>query len=70
LRGATLREYFGRESFGKMIGIVMGSASVGGIIGPTLAGWVFDSLGSYHSIWLALSGLAGVAVILVLRIKR
>lgn len=70
LRGATLREYFGRESFGKMIGIVMGSASVGGIIGPTLAGWVFDSLGSYHSIWLALSGLTAVAVILVLRIKR
>ena len=70
LRGATLREYFGRDSFGKMIGVVMGSASVGGIIGPTLAGWVFDSLGSYFSIWLGLSGLAAVAVILVLRLKR
>jgi MFS family permease len=70
LRGATLREYFGKESFGKMIGIVMGSASVGGIIGPTMAGWVFDSLGSYYFIWLALSGLAAVAVILALRLKR
>ena len=70
LRGATLREYFGKDSFGKMIGIVMGSASVGGIIGPTLAGWVFDSLGSYYFIWLALSGLAAVAVILALRLKR
>jgi cyanate permease len=53
-----------------MIGIVMGSASVGGIIGPTMAGWVFDSLGSYYFIWLALSGLAAVAVILALRLKR
>jgi MFS family permease len=70
LRGATLREYFGRDSFGKMIGIVMGSASVGGIIGPTLAGWVFDTLGSYYFIWLALSGLAAVAVILALKLKR
>ena len=70
LRGATLREYFGRDSFGKMIGIVMGSASMGGIIGPTLAGWVFDSLGSYYFIWLALSGLAAVAIILVSRLKR
>ena len=70
LRGATLREYFGKDSFGKMIGIVMGSASVGGIIGPTMAGWVFDSLGSYYFIWLALSGLAVVAVILALRLKR
>jgi MFS transporter, OFA family, oxalate/formate antiporter len=31
-------EYFGRELFGKMLGIIMGFASLGGIIGPTLAG--------------------------------
>ncbi len=29
LRGSILREYFGRNSFGKMIGIIMGSASLG-----------------------------------------
>ena len=70
LRGAILREYFGRTSFGKMLGIVMGSASVGGIIGPTLAGWVFDSLGNYHLVWVAFSGFTIIAVALVLRIKR
>jgi MFS family permease len=70
LRGAILREYFGRASLGKMLGIVMGSASVGGIIGPTLAGWIFDSLGSYHLIWIAFSGFTIIAVTLVLRIKR
>ena len=70
LRGAILREYFGRASFGKMLGIVMGSASIGGIIGPTLAGWVFDSLGGYHLIWIAFSGFTIIAVMLVLRIKR
>jgi MFS transporter, OFA family, oxalate/formate antiporter len=46
LRGAILREYFGKASSGKMLGIVMGSASVGGILGPTLAGYAFDALGS------------------------
>ena len=35
LRGAILREYFGRVSFGKMLGIIMGSASIGWVIGPT-----------------------------------
>ena len=70
LRVATLREYFGRDSIGKMLGIVMGSASVGGIIGPTLAGWVFDSVGSYFPIWLGLSGLTAAAIIFVLKIKR
>jgi len=69
LRGAILREYFGKESFGKMIGMVMTSASVGGIIGPTLAGWVFDSVGSYLFAWIFFSGLVGLATILVLRIK-
>jgi len=69
LRGAILREYFGRESFGKMLGIVMGSAAIGGIIGPTVAGWVFDTLGSYHVIWLVSSGLIGLAIGLTLRIR-
>jgi len=69
LRGAILREYFGRESFGKMLGIVMGSAAIGGIIGPTLAGWVFDTLGSYHIIWLVFCGVIGLAIGLTLRIR-
>jgi len=69
LRGAILREYFGRDSFGKMIGILMGFASIGGIIGPTLAGWVFDTLGSYDFIWLVFAGCISLGIILALRIK-
>jgi OFA family oxalate/formate antiporter-like MFS transporter len=69
LRGSILREYFGRDSFGKMIGLIMGSAAIGGIIGPTLAGWVFDTLGSYHPIWLVLCGLTCMTTVLILRIK-
>jgi len=69
LRGAILREYFGRDSFGKMLGIVMGSAAIGGIIGPTVAGWVFDTLGSYHVIWLVFGGVIGLATGLTLRIR-
>jgi len=69
LRGAILREYFGRNSFGKILGIVMGIVSIGGIIGPTLAGWVFDSLGEYHLIWLVFCGLLSLAVGLILRIR-
>jgi OFA family oxalate/formate antiporter-like MFS transporter len=69
LRGAILREYFGRDYLGKMLGIVMGSAAMGGIVGPTLAGWVFDSIGSYQILWLAFAGAISLAVLLVLKVR-
>jgi OFA family oxalate/formate antiporter-like MFS transporter len=69
LRGAILREYFGRDSFGKILGITMGCSATGGIIGPTLAGWVFDTVGSYQSIWLTYCGLIGVTAFITLRIR-
>ena len=64
-----LREYFGRESFSKILGIIMGFASIGGIIGPTLAGWVYDNMRSYQLIWLIFCGLSGIAIWSILRIK-
>jgi MFS family permease len=69
LRGTILREYFGRKSLGKMLGITMGCTSIGGLIGPTLAGWVFDTLGSYHLVWVVFSGLMGLAMGLILKMK-
>jgi MFS family permease len=69
LRGAILQEYFGTASFGKLIGIVMGAASIGGIIGPTLAGWVFDTTGSYTSVWYALCGISGAAIFLIMKLE-
>ena len=70
LRGAILREYFGKSSFGKMMGVMMGAGASGGIIGPTLAGWAFDVYGSYHLTWLFLSGLCCLVTAGILRIKK
>ncbi len=69
LRGAILREYFGRDSFGKILGIIMGFASIGGILGPTLAGWTFDTFGTYHIIWIVFGGLTCLTGGLILRVK-
>ena len=70
LRGSILREYFGRNSFGKMIGIIMGSSSIGGIVGPTLAGWSYDTWGSYQHIWYVFAGLLIIALIFTCGLKR
>jgi MFS family permease len=69
LRAAFLREYYGRKSFGKLIGILMGFGAVGGVIGPTGAGWVFDRMGSYHLVWLVSTGLIGMAALLLLAVE-
>ena len=69
VRGAILREYFGRDSFGKILGITYGSASIGGIIGPTLAGWAFDTLGNYHVVWLTFCGLNALALWLTFKMR-
>ena len=66
LRSSIIREYYGRRSFGKMVGILMGFSSIGGIIGPTLAGWIFDVTGSYYTVWIlfcVLTLLAGAIIV-------
>jgi MFS family permease len=69
LRGSLLREYYGRHSFGKLMGILMGSGAMGGIIGPTLSGWVFDRYGTYRFVWLFLCAMIGIAIFLILKIE-
>jgi sugar phosphate permease len=69
LRGAIIREYFGRAAFGKMVGLTMGVSSVAGIIGPTLGGWVFDHFNSYHALWVGFILLNALGILLILLVK-
>ncbi|MEE8420848.1 MAG: MFS transporter [Dehalococcoidales bacterium] len=59
------REYFGRTNFGSIYGVMEGIGTIGGIIGPALAGWVYDNQGSYQPIWLLMAGLSVVAIMLI-----
>jgi len=54
---ALLREYFGRFRLATVLGVVMGVAALGGVLGPPLAGLVFDRFGSYQVAWFGLAGL-------------
>jgi OFA family oxalate/formate antiporter-like MFS transporter len=69
MRGSILREYFGSASYGKILGITMGVGSVAGIVGPVLAGWVFDTLDTYYPIWMAFIPLNVVATLMIARLK-
>lgn len=65
LRAALLQGYFGREAFGRLLGLVMGASALGGMIGPTLAGFIFDTTGSYYPAWISL-GIASSATVLLM----
>ncbi|MFB0507752.1 MAG: nitrate/nitrite transporter, partial [Thermodesulfobacteriota bacterium] len=69
LRGAMVREYFGRASFGRVHGIISGMSSIGTVIGPAVAGWRFDSVGSYHPVWFWFAGTTVIAIVLMLLLK-
>jgi len=69
LRSAIVREYFGRASFGTLLGMIIGMATIGSVIGPTAAGWTFDNLGTYRPIWLCFAGTSLMAVLLCLKIE-
>jgi len=62
------REYFGRTNFGSIYGLMEGIGTIGAILGPTLAGLAYDSLGSYQIVWFSLAGLAVFAIASVLTI--
>ncbi len=64
LRVSLLREYFGRKNFGTIHGFMVGIMMVGNVAGPPIAGWAFDTSGSYHGVWLAFAATGILAVIL------
>lgn len=67
-RIALIREYFGRRSFGTILGFTSGIMVAGSIAGAPLAGWVFDTYGSYQGAWLGYGGLLIVGMVLALTI--
>ena len=69
LRAVIIREYFGRASFGKLLGMIVGMAAIGSVMGPTAAGWTFDHLGTYRPLWFCFAGASLIALILILHIQ-
>ena len=48
LQNAIIAPYFGRERFGTVQGWMASLGSIGGMVGPIMAGAIFDATGSYR----------------------
>ena len=70
LRPSMVTEYFGRNNFGSIFGLMVGINALGGILGPPVAGWVFDTWGSYQGIWFVYAVVGIAAVLSIASITR
>lgn len=69
LRGTIIREYYDKRIFGSMMGIMMGFAAVGGIIGPTFTGWVFDISRNYHFVWMGFGAMLFISILFIVNFR-
>jgi MFS family permease len=65
----TVAELFGTGSHGLLFGIVLFSGTLGGALGPLMAGSIFDLIGSYQLVFLILTAMAIVGIILIATLR-
>lgn len=67
LRAIALRKYFGRSRFATIFGFFLGILSLGAILGPFFAGWIYDTWNSYQYAWILFTAvnLAGLVLMIV-----
>ena len=62
----TLAEFFGTSSHGVIFGCVLFSGTIGGAVGPLLAGSLFDMSGGYGVAFMILTGFGVLGLLLAL----
>ena len=65
LLSPIIASMFGIGSLGAILGMVLFVGTIGGLISPVLAGWIFDIMGNYElAFWISLA-FSGVGLILI-----
>ena len=70
LRLALQADYFGTESLGAIMGAMALASMMGGLASPIIAGWIFDTTGSYHLAWQLFALVSVPAIPMMLLAKR
>jgi len=68
LRAPLQIEYFGTRNFGVIFGVISIASTVGGVLSAPVAGWIYDTYGSYSGFWLGLGILGTLMVLLMLNL--
>lgn len=66
----TIAEFFGMAAHGTIFGLIVFFGTLGGALGPLLAGWTFDQSGSYNAAFVGLAALVFAGLLLTLTLRR
>jgi MFS family permease len=64
LHAVLARNYFGQRILGTVFGAATMLSSMGMAFGPLAGGWIFDSFGSYHWLFIG-SGIVGMGAVAI-----
>lgn len=70
VRPALQAELFGLRAFGAIQGLVFTIATLGGLIGPVFAGWMYDQTESYRLAFVILAAVAFLATPMLATLRR
>jgi OFA family oxalate/formate antiporter-like MFS transporter len=70
VRPALQAEVFGLRAFGAIQGLVFTIATVGALIGPVFAGWMYDQTESYRLAFVILAAASFLAAPLLATLRR
>ncbi|MBX2884868.1 MAG: MFS transporter [Granulosicoccus sp.] len=65
----TLAEFFGMRAIGTVFGAVVFFGTLSGAAGPIVAGWIFDSQGSYDLAFSLLAVMAALGLLMIFLLK-
>lgn len=65
----SISRYFGRKAFGAISGTAIMFMSPAAFISPVIAGWIFDTSGSYSAALMVFASASFVAIVLLSFLK-
>ena len=70
IQPALVWNFFGGKAMGSIFGIVNIAYTIGGAVGPLLAGYIFDVTGSYYAAFLSAATATAAALLLSLLLRQ
>lgn len=70
VRFALLADYFGRRSFGSILGTMVTVSTIFGVIGPIFVGWLADQQDNYRDAFMIVSGTILLAIPVILTVTQ